>query len=229
MPETSRSEAPAEAYDAIFNDGAQYVRHYTATWYYPMFQECLEQTVAQGARGVLEVGCGAGAFAHMLLDHTDITYQGFDFNTVAIGHARRRLGREDLFSHGDALDKGMYTGTFDCILCTEVLEHIERDIDVIRNWPPGINCVCSVPNFDDPTHVRLFVDEAEIIARYGNVIDITRIVRVARPLFLGRSLATYLQQLRWSYDKPNKLLAHFGIGTFKHLGGWFVFSGHRRE
>ena len=223
-----RAEAPVEAYDNLFEEGAQYIRPYRKTWYYPMFREALRQTKAMGARSVLEVGCGGGSFAQMLRDTTDLTYRGFDFSQNAVQLARRRNGSDELFSTSNALDAKSYAGTFDTIVCTEVLEHIERDLDVIRNWPAGISCVCSVPNFDDPTHVRLFRDEQQVRARYGDLIDIRQITRVARPLFRGRTFAEYLRRLRWSRNNRARFLAHLGIGTFDNLGGWFVFSGSVR-
>ena len=58
---------------------------------------------------------------------------------------------------------------YDAIVCLEVLEHIEHDLDVIANWKSGPECICSVPNFDYPTHVRWFRHEADIVSRIRGI------------------------------------------------------------
>jgi hypothetical protein len=63
---------------------------------------------------------------------------------------------------------------YDTFICTS-LEHLEHDIDIIKALPSGCNFVFSVPNFHDPTHVRVFKHEQEIIYRYGDILDIEKI------------------------------------------------------
>jgi 2-polyprenyl-3-methyl-5-hydroxy-6-metoxy-1,4-benzoquinol methylase len=175
----------------------------------------------------LEVGCGSGSFAHLLFDKTHLGYVGFDFSEKAVEKARLRTNRPDVFLLGDATHPESYQKGYDAVVCLEVLEHIEMDHQVIDNWRPGCPCVCSVPNFDDATHVRYFMSEDEIRNRYGGLIDIRRIKRVPRPLLRGRSIREYLRQLRWSRGEPKRFLAHLGYRTFENLAGWFVFSGYR--
>ena len=56
------------------------------------------------------------------------------------------------------------------------------DLKAITHWRAGALCVCSVPNFDDNAHERFFLAEAEVQARYGELIAIERIRRVKRPI-----------------------------------------------
>ncbi len=133
--------------------------------------ECSTSSPRARPRSVLEVGCGSGLFAEMLVKETQVAYRGFDFSPVGIAHARARLPGAALFV-GDALAPASYSGDYDCIICSEVLEHIAGDLDVIALWPRGTLCVCSVPNFDYPTHVRRFRTEHEVRERYGEAIDI---------------------------------------------------------
>ena len=74
----------------------------------------------------------------------------------------------------DATDLASYKHDYDGIVCCEVLEHINEDLQTIRLWKPGTFCVCSVPNFDYPTHARFFRGEREIIERYCKLLIIEK-------------------------------------------------------
>lgn len=227
-PANTRAEAPVSAYEEMYEDDTAYDLPYTQSHYYPMFAATLDEVKRLGAKSVLEVGCGSGSFAQMMFDRTSATYHGFDFSKTGVEKAIARNGKDDVFSVSNALEAESYDRDFDTIVCTEVLEHIERDLDVVAQWPTGISCVCSVPNFDFATHVRHFLHEDEVRARYEGLIDIEKIVRVPRSLIRGRGLAEYLRQLRWNRDNPKRFMALLGYKTFDNLAGWFVFSGKRR-
>lgn len=225
---TERDEAPVEAYEKMYENTGGYDLPYTKSLYYPMFCETLKMVKKVTKIGILEVGCGSGSFAQIVSDHTNFNYRGFDFSEAGVKKAKQRNSSNNSFSVANALDKTSYEGRFDTIVCTEVLEHIDHDLHVISNWPSGVNCVCSLPNFDYPTHVRYFRTEEQIIDRYSDLLDIQTITRVARPLFLGRTFREYLRQLRWSRDDPKRFLAMLGYNTFENLAGWFVFSGQKK-
>ncbi len=231
--ELLRAEAPLEHYDRLYSDDhsghvTAYDRPYWDSHYYPLYKAALSSAVQIGARKVLEIGCGSGAFAHMLLDRSDLEYHGFDFSAAAIAKAAIRTGRPECFSVERAEAGTTMDPQFDTIVCLEVLEHIERDLDVVRLWRPGANFVCSVPNFDDPAHVRLFTHEDQVRERYGKLLDIRHIQRVPRALVRGRGWLEYGRQLRWSRTDPRKMLGMIGFRTFEYVAGWIVFSGQRR-
>ena len=196
-----------------------------AARYNRLFRRVVKSVRDHGGRSILEIGCGSGFFAQMLLQEYAGDYRGFDFSSTAICNAGRRTGRPELFFTGNALDPAIYTGDYDTIVCTEVLEHIEADLDVIRLWRDGTRCVCTVPNFDAEGHVRFFNNSGEVAARYGQLIDIKEITKTARPLIPDRRLKSYLRNLRWSRNNPSELLGFLGIQTFSRLGGWFLFHG----
>jgi SAM-dependent methyltransferase/peptidoglycan/xylan/chitin deacetylase (PgdA/CDA1 family) len=198
------------------------------TMYYPLLRKVVSCTRDHGSRSILEVGCGNGFLAEMILREYGGRYRGFDFSPVAVRNASQRTGRHEIFFCGDALDAGSYAGDYDTIVCTEVLEHIDADLDVVRLWRGGTWCVCSVPNFDYPSHVRFFHTSEAVTARYGQLVDIRGVVKVARPLIPDRRITSYLRNLRWSRDDPSRLLGFLGIQTFDRLGGWFLFYGIRR-
>jgi SAM-dependent methyltransferase len=197
--------------------------------YYPLLRKVVENLEAHGSRSILEVGCGSGFLAEMILMEYGDAYRGFDFSPVAVQNASGRTGHPELFFRGDALDAGSYASNYDTIVCTEVLEHIDADLDVIRLWRDGTWCVCTVPNFDYDGHVRFFRTPDEVAARYSRLIDIRTVTKVARPLIPDRRIRSYLRNLRWSRDDPSRFLGFLGIQTFDRLGGWFLFYGTKSQ
>jgi SAM-dependent methyltransferase len=221
----------ANYYDSVYESGGYggvYELPYRHSSYFPLFRGMLAALRRKRATSVLEVGCGNGAFAHLLKDKTDVSYSGFDFSHVAVEKARLRTGRPDWFFVGDALSAESYRRPHDAIVCGEVLEHIEDDLGVIRNWGPGVSCICSVPNFDAESHVRFFRNESEVVARYSTLLNIERVVRIRKPVLPDISWGSYARALRWYRYRPARLLAVLGIGSFESLGGWFLFSGTRK-
>jgi SAM-dependent methyltransferase len=232
--ELLRQETSAAGYNDLYSDnedGKGYTAYDRAYWdshYYPLYKKTLDEVLRLGGGKILEVGCGSGSFAHLLLDRSKLDYHGFDFSEAAIQKAGRRTGKPEHFSVARADDNQPMLRSYDTIVCLEVLEHIEADLDVVRGWRPGCNVVCSVPNFDQPDHVRFFLHEDEVRERYGPLIEFDRIERVGRALVLGRGWPDYLRQLRWSRDNPKRFLALLGYKTFENLAGWLVFSGRRK-
>lgn len=218
-------------YDAIYSAGGDaniYGIHYRHSGYYPLFKQVFRMLRGQMIRSVLEVGCGTGGFAHLLREKSPETrYRGFDFSPVAIERAIERTGQSNQFFVADARSPSSYLSDFDTIVCTEVLEHIEEDLDVVAQWPNGGFCVCSVPNFDADNHVRYFSSKEDVLQRYGSLIDIEHVVNVKKPFLSDISLASRIRNLRWNRYRPRRLLAILGLAPFEVMGGWYVFSGRR--
>jgi SAM-dependent methyltransferase len=200
----------------------------TRTRYDGLFRRVVTNIRNHGSRSILEVGCGSGFLAKMILQEYNGIYSGFDFSAEAIRNASYRTGRPDLFFVGDALDSRSYTGDYDTIVCTETLEHVDRDLEIIRLWRETTWCICSVPNFDYAGHVRFFNTAGEVAARYGGLIDIDRVIKIPRPIVPDRRLTSYLRNLRWSRNNLSELMGFLGIQTFSRLGGWFLFFGNKR-
>jgi len=221
-----------DTYNKIFQEGGfqgAYDLPYWQSGYYPLFKSVLKGVLRRRATKLLEVGCGPGAFAHLAMDKSSLVYRGFDFSEIAIEKARARTGRWEAFCVGDATLKSSYEGyDYDCIVCTEVLEHIEEDLVAISHWKPGTICECSVPNFDSETHVRFFKSEGEVERRYGKLIDIETIIRIKKPVLSDISLANTVREIRWKRYDPKRVMAILGFGSFDSLGGWFLFSGRTK-
>jgi len=220
-------EAGAGAYDALHetveSDGGARAR----AIYAPLFPAMRGLVAASGATSVLEVGRGSGRVAELLLRGAAVAYGGLDCSPAGVALARARA-RRGAFLVGNALSAECYRGEYGCIVCAEVLEHIHDDLDVVALWPSGTAFVCSVPNFDYPTHVRHFRSEREVRERYGTALDIHSIRRVAAPAFAGRGLRESVRRLIWARAEPKKLLGLLGVNAFEWNAGWFVFAGTRR-
>lgn len=227
----TQKEFGSSHYDAMYATGGfegVYELPYRHSGYYPLFKQVRRALRRGGARSVLEVGCGTGALAHMLYDREPrLTYRGFDFSPLAVERASRRFGQSRLFSVADARAPESYAGEPDAIVCTEVLEHIDADLQVVAQWRAGCYCVCSVPNFDADDHVRHFASEESVRKRYEDLIDIERVVRVKRPFLTNLSMRSRARALLWNRYRPRRLLAILGLTSFEESGGWFVFWGRR--
>jgi SAM-dependent methyltransferase len=163
----SAGEQDASWYDAHFAATDAPRRHYAQSRYYFLWCVIADRIRRSGARRVLEIGCGPGQLAAFLLDQGVREYTGLDFSPKAIAIARQNApaGR---FVVGDARSPEIHGQVqHDALLCTEVLEHIEEDLQVVSRFTPGKRCYCSVPSFPFPSHVRNFGDAGEVAARYG--------------------------------------------------------------
>jgi len=222
----SESTFDKQYYDEIYRtDDRTYQRPRTSP-YYPMYRMAAEFVRETGCRHVLEVGCGSGVLAEMLIQG-GADYKGFDISSVGIERAKIR-NPSGAFALGDATAVESYNVAYDVIVCCEVLEHIEQDLKVVSLWRAGVACVCSVPNFLNESHVRHFKSEAEVTERYGKYIDIKRTVRIPKRAGANLTWGEYFRRLRWSRDDPKRVLGILGLNAFNWYGGWFVFLGNRR-
>jgi 2-polyprenyl-3-methyl-5-hydroxy-6-metoxy-1,4-benzoquinol methylase len=220
----------SETYNEMFVAGGAagvYDLPYNISPYYPMYKKVLFLLKKLEANNVLEVGCGTGAFAKMIFDRTKIHYAGFDFSDVAIDKAKKKLGDAVHFYKADATLQSSYKIEYDTIVCTEVLEHLIDDLSVIDKWKKGALCVCSVPNYDSVYHTRFFKDADDVLGRYGDKINISKIYKVKKPVLNDLTFSNYIKQLRWNRYRPNKLVEILGFGKFDDVGGWFIFVGRK--
>lgn len=160
--------------------------HYSESPYLPVWKE-IAGRIESTAR-VLEIGCGTGQLAQLLADRGVRRYRGFDFSERAIGLARARLPEAD-FRVADARSTGLLDSEdYDIALCTEVLEHLDDDISLLRRVRPGTRVLATVPSFDSTSHLRYFADEDAVIERYGATLQQLEVLQIP----LSASTALFL-------------------------------------
>lgn len=154
-------------------------------YYTPLVQALPEDKNAR----ILDCGCGSGGLLQTFLRAGYDNVTGIDRSKVAIALARERCktSSKAKFFVGDIHYVEELDGAFDVITFTEVLEHLEDDLEVLtRAWhkllPRGY-FICSVPfqqeriGIDDD-HVRSYTEET-LIERYSplgavSIIQVTK-------------------------------------------------------
>lgn len=150
-------------YDKIYSEGKEYSCHYTQSPYFELWKIVL-LLLPDGVE-IIELGCGTGQFAQMCIDNKKQYSAGYDFSTEAINRAREKslpCLRKDIRT----LNLHDRAGVF---IALEVFEHTQ-DYRVIENIGLGKEIVFTVPDFNDPSHIRYFHSVNEVVDRYKNVL-----------------------------------------------------------
>lgn len=176
-PGAATPELSSEFYDMGYQASDAYRAPSEGSTYVRSWQKIVALTKEFEAESVLDIGCGPGQFAEYFLKSLpNCKYTGVDFSVVAIEAARARCPSAQ-FLHLDVTKADLPTD-HDVIVCTEVLEHIMLDVDLVSSLPPGKLFIGSVPNFDSFGHVRVFENETEVQDRYGPLLRNMMVERV---------------------------------------------------
>jgi|GEM_PF-3112838 len=141
----------------------------------PRYSYIISELKRFKVKAILDIGCGDGTLLSLCRDNGFVCY-GFDFSSVAIEICKKGNKLENVWV-GNALDKKNYIGGYDAYLATQLLEHIVRDKDVIKNLRPNIPFIFALPRWANPgdNHVRKFRSDGSIVQRYGEIVDIKSI------------------------------------------------------
>lgn len=152
----------------LLNRQTRYADDYTSDrFHYPLWAVIADRLVRMQAQCVLDLGCGPGNVASLLLDRGIPAYLGIDHNRRALLRARR-LCPAYSFVVADALRTNLIEEyPYDVFLSTEFLEHVADDQSIIQRVRPGARVLISVPGFECPGHLRVFTSTAEVVQRYG--------------------------------------------------------------
>ena len=103
---------------------------------------------------VLDCGCGLGWFLKVLDEVTPCRLTGIDNDMVRLRRARAEMSPGVSLALGSVTRLPYDDGTFDKVILSEVLEHIEDDSsalrEVVRVVKPGGTLAITVPNHDYP-------------------------------------------------------------------------------
>jgi 2-polyprenyl-3-methyl-5-hydroxy-6-metoxy-1,4-benzoquinol methylase len=128
---------------------------------------------------VVDLGCGTGRFLELLSRKGHSAQKtGIDWSEAALEQASNyysgygrglSLRREDLAEWKPDPNRAGNT----IYVCSEVLEHLEDDWDLVRRIPPGHRFLFSVPNFDSESHLRTFPGVGDVWERYAGLLIFT--------------------------------------------------------
>jgi 2-polyprenyl-3-methyl-5-hydroxy-6-metoxy-1,4-benzoquinol methylase len=161
-------------YDQAYSEVPDYRQHYTESRYYFVWAVIADRMSHSGVKKVVDLGCGSGQFALLLHDQHVSDYYGIDFSSKSIEMAKQRCPFFEFDVADLAKSDVLRRNNYDCVVSLEFLEHVEFDLELIGQIKPGTKFYGTVPNFPYTSHVRHFINEAEVQARYGRFfIDCT--------------------------------------------------------
>lgn len=173
-------EKDAAWYDKAFEFRDFLAGHYTLTEHFFIFSLIADRIMRSQVERILDIGCGAGQLACLLRDRGLKEYTGFDFSPKRIAQARK-ICPEFRFELADAFNTDLYqTVSYDGIVCSEFLEHVENDTGVLKKCPPGKRFYGTVPNYPLMNHVRYFKNVEEVAERYRPFFSTLSIDRLLR-------------------------------------------------
>lgn len=186
------SEVSKSFYDDIYSYSEAYQKDAHNSVYLPVWQEVVKILKQRRINSVLDIGCGPGQFAHYLLEEIpNINYTGVDYSEVAINLAKSKNLNADFYAidimESDVLGKYKV----DAYIILEVLEHIEKDLDLLNKIPKKSEVVFSVPSFDSFGHVRFFLDKNSVLERYKSI----GIIRYFKEIEIESASKIYLTEL----------------------------------
>lgn len=121
---------------------------------------------------VVDLGCGSGQFAKLLLNKGKRFVYGVDYSNEAISIAKELNPEHSAKFVVKNLLNDYKLPAHDLVICFEVLEHITEDLSVIQKIQTGKRVIFSVPNYDYKSHVRKFMTGREIMLRYKDLLDV---------------------------------------------------------
>jgi len=173
------TEQPAEFYDARME---RVSLPYEESPWRAVYDTVVSLMPPEPAIPILDVGCGTGRCAEALRRAGYTDYAGFDFSPARVAEAATYVPQfefsvVDVFSDAAA----PHFENRSAFVVTEVLEHVEGDLEIIRLIPEGGVVIFSVPTFDSEGHVRSFPTPSSVQERYGELLAIDEIRVLAKP------------------------------------------------
>lgn len=164
-------ERSALWYDQTFDKKTHCREHYTKSKHYFIWTVIADRLLRSNWKSVLDIGCGSGQLATLLRDAGIEKYHGMDFSERRIAWAKR-ICPQHTFSIEDAFTSNrLETHSYDSAVCTEFLEHVDRDVNILARIKTGTRFIGTVPNFPNATHVRHFESVEQVKMRYRTYFE----------------------------------------------------------
>lgn len=179
-------EYPAEYYDKIYENSPHWQTHYAASRWWDLYSKAYDMLPKNREIVIGDLGAGNGNFMHFIKDigSPDIEIQGIDYSKIGIQKAEEKglmIEYGDLKNPSDMM-RFFFKYRPDVVVLLEVIEHIDNDLGLLAMYLnmfkelklyPEI--IISVPSTQirEESHIREFVNLSEVVARYGEIINIT--------------------------------------------------------
>jgi len=173
------------------------------------------------AKRILDVGCGAGAFASEVAKLVPAEFWGIELNAATVARASPVFHR---IITGDAKDKAgeLPDRHFDCIICNDVLEHVIEPFALLEKLraklAPGGIIVASVPNVRYVKNLYHLLAQKDWEYQDEGIRDRTHL-----RFFTHRSMTRSLTAARWRIIRcqgilPTRMRAAFAVLNALTLG-----------
>jgi 2-polyprenyl-3-methyl-5-hydroxy-6-metoxy-1,4-benzoquinol methylase len=86
-------EKGPEYYNSVYRSSEKFHRHYKDSPSYVLWTQVMTFVKQFAHPKILEIGCGAGQFAHYLYDEGFNDYHGIDFSAEAIELAKKTVNQ----------------------------------------------------------------------------------------------------------------------------------------
>jgi len=164
--------------------------------YLPLYEAAVGYLpISDKCNTIVDLGSGVGHFAKILFDKGYIKYIGIDFAPAMLKKSKKQVP-EATFILGDLRNEEIHKiiQKHKIFVILETLEHIEKDLDIIKNIPQGSLVIFSVPNYDHPAHVRHFKTINNVIERFEHLLkfkDNLIIRNKTRKIFLFKCIRKF--------------------------------------
>jgi len=180
MKQTDNTEKESQYYNAIFKKAKHYKCGFEKSEYYNLWFELIGFLPPDKTVSITDAGCGTGQLLQMLEHYNYHNLMGFDFSDVALKEATKKTQFASIY-YGDIHNTRVMS---DIVICCEVLEHIEKDCEVLEKFEAK-QIIITVPEFNDPAHVRYFENIEDVRERYGKYFKSFEIMKVERWFILN--------------------------------------------